>query len=60
MENFIFCVVQDIYELAELFLVNVIGLSVMVVLSESCVQNFEYKAIAEALTLNLAPKMYRQ
>ena len=28
----------------------------MVVLSESYVQNLEYKATAEALTLNLAPK----
>ena len=36
-----------------------IGLSFMVVLSESYVQNLEHKAIAEALTLNLAPKTYR-
>ena len=32
----------------------------MVVLSESYVQNLEHKAIAEALTLTLAPKTYRQ
>ena len=32
----------------------------MVVLSESYVQNLEHKAIAEALTLNLAPKAYRR
>ena len=32
-----------------------IGLSFMVVLSESYVQNLEHKAIAKALTLNLAP-----
>ena len=32
----------------------------MVVLSESYVQNLEHKAIAEALTLNLAPKTYRR
>ena len=31
----------------------------MVVLSESYVQNLEHKAIAEALNLNLAPKMFR-
>ena len=37
-----------------------IGLSFMVILSESYVQNLEHKAIAEALTLNLAPKTYRQ
>ena len=36
-----------------------IGLSFMVVLSESYVQNLEHKAIAEALNLNLAPKMFR-
>ena len=67
---------KDIYELAELclnkcyFLWNgeirilknsgPIGLSFMVVLSESYVQNLEHKAIAEALTLNLAPKTYRR
>ena len=32
----------------------------MVVLSESYIQNLEHKAIAEALTLNLAPKTYRR
>ena len=32
----------------------------MVVLSKSYVQNLEHKAIAEALTLNLAPKTYRR
>ena len=32
----------------------------MVVLSESYAQNLEHKAIAEALTLNLAPKTYRR
>ena len=32
----------------------------MVVLSESFIQNLEHKAIAEALTLNLAPKTYRR
>ena len=32
----------------------------MVVLSKSYVQNFEHKATAEALTLNLALKTYRQ
>ena len=37
-----------------------IELSFMVVLSESYVQNLEHKAIAEALTLNLAPKTYRR
>ena len=31
----------------------------MVVLSKSYVQNLEHKAIGEASTLNLAPKMYR-
>ena len=31
----------------------------MVVLSKSCVRNFEHKAIAEALTINLAPITYR-
>ena len=36
------------------------GLSFMVVLSKSYVQNLEHKAIAEALTLNLAPKTYRR
>ena len=62
---------KDIYELAELCLskcyflwnneirilknLGPIGLSFMVVLSESHVQNLEHKAIAEALTLNLAP-----
>ena len=29
-------------------------------MSENNVQNFELKAIAEALTLSLAPKTYRQ
>ena len=67
---------KDIYELAELCLskcyflwnneIRVLknpgpnGLSFMVVLSESYVQNLEHKAIAEALTLNLAPKTYRR
>ena len=67
---------RDVYELAELCLSKCyfiwndevrilknsgpIGLSFMVVLSESCAQNLEHKAIAEALTLNLAPKTYRQ
>ena len=67
---------KDIYELAELclnkcyFLWNSeirilknsgpIGLSFMVVLSESYVQNLEQKAIAEGLTLNLAPTTYRR
>ena len=37
-----------------------IGLSFMVVLSENYVQNLEHKAIAEALTLNLALKTYGQ
>ena len=37
-----------------------IGLSFMVVLSESYVQNLKLKAIGEALTLNLAPKAYRR
>ena len=70
-----FCL-KDIYEIAELclskcyFLWNneirilknsgPIGLSFMVVLSESYVQNLEHKTIAEALTLNLAPKTYRR
>ena len=65
---------KDIYALAELslskcyFLWNngirifknsgPIGLSFMVVLSESYVPNFKHKVIAEALTLNLAPKTY--
>ena len=67
---------KDIHELAELclnkcyFLWNAeirilkklgpIGLSFVVVLSESYVQNVEQKAIAEALTLNLAPTTYRR
>ena len=67
---------KDIYEIVELclrecyFLWNneirilknsgPIELSFMVVLSESYVQNLEHKAIAEALTLNLAPKTYRR
>ena len=37
-----------------------IGLSFVVVFSESYVQNLEHKAIAEALNLNLALKMYRR
>ena len=37
-----------------------IGLSFMVVLSERYVQNLEHKDIAEALTLNMAPKTYRR
>ena len=55
---------KDIYELAELclskFYFIFIGLSFMVVLSKSYVQNLEHKATAEALTLNLALKTYRQ
>ena len=67
---------KDIYELAELclskfyFLWNneikilknsgPIGLSFMIVLSESYIQNSEHKANAEVLTLNLAPKTYRR
>ena len=67
---------NDIYELVELCLSKCyffwnnevrilknpgpIGLSFMVVLSESYVQNLEHKVIAEALTLNVAPTMYRQ
>ena len=67
---------KDIYELAELclnkcyFLWNgeirilknsgPIGLSFTVVLSESYVQNLGQKAIAPALTLNLAPTTYRR
>ena len=75
MERTKFCL-KDIYELADFclskcyFLWNneirilkksgPIELSFMVVLSESYVQNLEHKAIAEALTLNLAPKTYRR
>ena len=67
---------KDIYELAELCLskcyflwnnkIRILknsgpsGLSFMVVLFESYVQNLEHKAIAEALTLKLAPKTYRR
>ena len=67
---------KDIYELVELFLskcyflwnneirilknLGLIGLSFMVVLSKSYVQYLEQKAIAAALTLNVAPKTYRQ
>ena len=67
---------KDIYELAELclnkcyFLWNgetrilknsgPIGLSFMAVLSKSYVQNLEQKAIAEAVTLDLAPTTYRR
>ena len=36
------------------------GLPFMVVLCESYVQNLEHKAIAEVLTLNLAPKTHRR
>ena len=36
-----------------------IGLSIMVV-SKSYVEDLEHKAIAEALTLNRAPKTYRR
>ena len=66
---------KDIYELVELCLnkchflwnseirilknLGPIGLSFMVVLSKSYVQNLEQKAIAEALTLNLALTTYR-
>ena len=32
----------------------------MIALSESYFQNLEHKVISEALTLNLAPKTYRQ
>ena len=32
----------------------------MVILTESYVQNLEHKATAEALTVNLAPKTYRE
>ena len=67
---------KDIYELAELCLskcyilwngeIRILknsgptGLSFMVVLSESYIQNLEQKAIAEALTLNVAPTTYRR
>ena len=67
---------KDIYELVELFLskcyfswnneirilknLGLIGLSFMVVLSKSYVQYLGQKAIAAALTLNVAPKTYRQ
>ena len=67
---------KDIYELAKLCLskcyflwnnkirilqkLGPIGLSFVVALLESYIQNFEHKAIAEVLTLNLAPKTYRQ
>ena len=37
-----------------------IGLSFVTVLSESYVQILEHKGIAEALTLNLAPKTYER
>ena len=37
-----------------------IELSFMIALSESYFQNLEHKVISEALTLNLAPKTYRQ
>ena len=37
-----------------------IGLSFMVVLSESYIQNMEHKAIAEALTIYLVPKTDRR
>ena len=37
-----------------------IELSFMIALSESYFQNLEHKAISEVLTLNLAPKTYRQ
>ena len=37
-----------------------IGLSFMVVLSESYVQNLENKAISEALTVNITPKTFRR
>ena len=67
---------KDIYELAELCLnkcyflwngeirilknLGPIGLSFMLVLSESYVPNLQQKGIAEALTLNLAPTTYRR
>ena len=67
---------KDIYEIAELclskcyFLWNneirisknsgPIGLSFMVALSESYFQNLEYRAIAKAQTLSLAPKTCRR
>ena len=37
-----------------------IELSFMIALSKSYFQNLEHKVISEALTLNLAPKTYRQ
>ena len=37
-----------------------IGLSLMVVLSESYLQHLEHKAIAEALTINIQPKLFKQ
>ena len=67
---------KDVYELADLCLCKCyflwnneirilkssgpVGLSFMVVLSGSYVQNLEHKVIAEALTLNLVPTTYRQ
>ena len=36
------------------------GLSFMIVLCKSYVQNLDHKAIAEALTLNLSPRTYRR
>ena len=67
---------KDVHELADLCLCKCyflwnneirilkssgpVGLSFMVVLSGSYVQNLEHKVIAEALTLNLVPTTYRQ
>ena len=39
---------------------NPLGLSFMIVLCKSYVQNLDHKAIAEALTLNLSPRTYRR
>ena len=46
----------DIQQLLELFLSEC--LSIMVVLSESCLQRIEHICITQALTLNLAPKTF--
>ena len=37
-----------------------IGLSIMVVLSDCCLQRIEYISITQALTLNLAPKTFKR
>ena len=68
--------VKDIYELTELCLskcyylwnnqirilknLGPIGLSFMVALSESYIQNMEHKAIAETFTIYLVPKADRR